>query len=555
MQGERGGELATFFGSISSYAVHLTRKASPADLPPTNLHLKLMRELGELRESGMPEEEVMNCEALNAQDWLGLVMYVGDVREGSGERDLFCTMFMEFSLAFPETAVAAVPLIPEFYAGYNLLNKLYARAHFLRNQLIMGAIEQVYAQHLRRDAGGQDGLSLAGKWAPRIGSSVDRSTGLGRRLAHLLFPSDGRKASVNYSHMKYRRTLSHLNKQLGTVEVKMCGWDWGTIEPKSVPSRATLKYMKALTRGGTVERNLCKWKFEDAVAKGGVGVHGGRLSLPLLAKKMASAVDFGDTIQRAMLQGMYKSIVEGMKKLPNQCRNCIPLIDVSPSMNIQINSSICCKDVSVGIGALVSDLAPKPWRGKVLLFTETATMIQQSLRLGICNRMKQLYRAAWGRSTDFDGAMYLILKHCQENKVKEENLPTLIVISDMQFNSADAKRDEEGTPHDRWLNIWREGGYSTCPHVIYWNVLTAGRDLTFEARTTTPGVTFLSGFSQDALKLFLENGAEMQHKEVTPWTALRLLLDGPHFAPVRQVCREVGEGVMARLAALSEEDA
>lgn len=51
-------------------------------------------------------------------------------------------------------------------------------------------------------------------------------------------------------------------------------------------------------------------------------------------------------------------------------------------------------------------------------------------------KVATLRRAAWGGSTNFEAAMDLIARVVEANRLLPEDIPDLIVFSDMQFDTA-----------------------------------------------------------------------------------------------------------------------
>jgi len=70
------------------------------------------------------------------------------------------------------------------------------------------------------------------------------------------------------------------------------------------------------------------------------------------------------------------------------------------------------------------------------------------------------------------------------------------------------------------------------PEIVFWN-LNAGK-VCFPSNANTPGVRFISGFSADLMKLFLDDDID-SHTEVTPWSTLENALNDTRYDPVREI--------------------
>merc|ERR1712144_137728 len=98
-----------------------------------------------------------------------------------------------------------------------------------------------------------------------------------------------------------------------------------------------------------------------------------------------------------------------------------------------------------------------------------------------------------------------------EGNVAREDVPDLIVFSDMQFDQAHEGAWE--THHERLQRTWSEKGYD-LPSITYWN-LRGDTQGGFMADAKTPGVRLLSGFSPALLKLVLTGEEVDEDEEVT----------------------------------------
>ena len=82
---------------------------------------------------------------------------------------------------------------------------------------------------------------------------------------------------------------------------------------------------------------------------------------------------------------------------------------------------------------------------------------------------------------------------------------------------------------DRW--------YDHAPHIVFWNLRASGTP-TFQADAAESGVSIMSGFSQQILKDFLEEGVLKNGKQITPLESLFTRLNKPCFQPIRDLCVE-----------------
>jgi len=122
-------------------------------------------------------------------------------------------------------------------------------------------------------------------------------------------------------------------------------------------------------------------------------------------------------------------------------------------------------------------------------------------------RSRKVFDHAVG-STRIDKALDLILKIAVERKIKQELMPTtLLIISDMQFtqgatgdgygwNTHGQSEKEALTEVNKCIRKWIDAGYK-APKVVYWN--TAGYSGQQETVNST-NIGLVSGFSPSICK-------------------------------------------------------
>ena len=246
----------------------------------------------------------------------------------------------------------------------------------------------------------------------------------------------------------------------------------------------------------------------------------------------------------------------------------VPLVDVSGSMTGQP------MEAAIGLGLLVSELTHPAFRDRAITFESDPKWVDLSASRGVLEKVRTLQGASWGGSTNFAAACELILEGCVRGKLTPDEVPDLIVFSDMQFDQAQAGYGYGSrgvgarweTHFERLQRRFAEAGQAICgrpyaaPRIIFWNLVAS---VGFPAAGDTPNCMLLAGFSPSLLKLVL-TGAELVAEEKvvtladgttkivkegpTPAETVRKALDDPNFDPVRVALAGVAEG---RLAAYS----
>ncbi|KAL3511419.1 hypothetical protein ACH5RR_030820 [Cinchona calisaya] len=186
---------------------------------------------------------------------------------------------------------------------------------------------------------------------------------------------------------------------------------------------------------------------------------------------------------------LWQRIVDDLSAI-GKLRNCLAICDVSGSMDgIPL-------DVSVALGLLVSELSEEPWKGKLITFSTNP-------------QLQLIKEIVFGPSTNFQKVFDKILEVAKAGNLSEDQMiKRLFVFSDMEFDQASINPWE--TDYEAICRKFKESGYASVPEIVFWNL----RD---SKATPVPshqkGVALVSGFSKNILKVFLENGGELNPED------------------------------------------
>ena len=234
--------------------------------------------------------------------------------------------------------------------------------------------------------------------------------------------------------------------------------------------------------------------------------------------------------------------------------NIVPLVDVSGSM------SGTPMEVAIALGILVSEITSPSYANRCLTFSERPEWVEIDPSMPLEEKVHRVQRAPWGISTNFEQACEHILKVAVKAKLQPEDIPDLIVFSDMQFDEASDQNGAWETHQERIVRRFKEEGLKVsgkawpAPHIIYWNL--RGNTRGFPAQADTENVTMLSGYSPSLMKLLLdgeslgeeetwidENGDEIvMATKKDPYSTVRKALDNEEYESVRKVLKDSREG-------------
>jgi hypothetical protein len=468
---------------------------------------------------------VNECLAESVEDTLVLAFQTRDVRGGKGERVLFRKLLTAILKAKPELAWSLC-LVPE----YGRWDDVWS---FMGQSLdIDEHIDNIVSEQFQLDQE-SDKPSLLVKWLPREGS---KQNSLALHFANVLFPL----TPMNGRLRMYRKTLAFLNNRINTAEVKMCGKNWSSIAPGSVPGQLLKRNKHAffnkrplVLRRKVVrlddrfpnvpDRVTCANNFKEHMASGR-SVAGGQTTMPNEhVRKILK--EYEDKDMDSIIQAQWSAIREETLKAGG-LGDAVFMCDFSGSMDG------VPKEVSLALGILGSEVAAPAFKDHILTFDSTPRWHSFKGLTTLRQKVESVGNLGQGTSTDFQAACELVLKRLVENNVPAADAPKqLIVITDMGFDAASTdnyvkKSVSWETQFQMVRGSFQTHGYEP-PLIVCWNVSSAYKDT--HAKAHEVGVVQLSGWSPSVLKA-LQGGLQVE----TPYDGLRALLDSPRYDPVRR---------------------
>lgn len=374
---------------------------------------------------------------------LKLIFWAGDIREGAGERRFFRIAIKFLDKYYPQDLERLIGFVP----FYNRWDSLFD----LENENILDLVKSALDQ---KDA-------LCAKWMPRENSKKFEKF----RLAF--------QKKFKLKSKSYRKLIVQLSK---TVEQQMSKKDWANIIYKSVPSGAMNKYRKAFYRND-------KERFEDFISK----VNSGE-------EKINAKAIFPHDIYRAYKRGDNPLAIEAQwNALPNYMEGSeemiLPICDVSDSM---VGTPM---DISVSLGIYISERNKSIFKNGFITFSSEPEL--QFLNGSLCERIRQLEGAEWRMSTNLQAVFDLILIRALQEKIKQEEMPTkLLIISDMEFDKA----CYDQTDFEMIKQKYFLSGYK-MPSIIFWNV--NGRIGNLPVSQKDDNVALISGCSPSIINSVL----------------------------------------------------
>ena len=356
-------------------------------------------------------------------------------------------------------------------------------------------------------------VSLCAKWAPSEGSYHDKKYNSSKLIANkLLEKINNEEIKEKYKDKKlqfYRKEyLVPLRSKINIVESLICKNKWTDIEYSKVPAIAS-KRLKNAFKKHDPERYS---EYINNVLKGTSKINiTGILPHELVKYYLIDNNEIDYTIE-----AQWNTILQNIKDT-SIFDNLLAVVDVSGSMYSASNGSIPVQ-VAIAMGLLISNCSKGIYNKKIITFHDKPSFhIIEGETLK--EQVASIKSADWGYNTNFELISELIINH---SFINNENIPEKIVIlSDMQFDEATnelcTKKISTELLYDQFIYNYVKNKLDV-PKLIYWN-LNSDYTKNFPINCDIKGTAIISGFSEQLLKIFMEND------DITPELVLEGILN------------------------------
>ena len=434
-----------------------------------------------------------------ALKWL---FFARDILEGLGERRLFRICFKRLADLDINLFLKNLRYIPEYGRWDDLISLIGI------SDIIDENIMDIIKKQLDADLTGMDNnqpISLLGKWLPSENASSKNTKALAKRVRKLL----------DMTPRRYRLLLSKLRKYLKVTEVYACANQWDEINYENVPSLANLKYNNAFLKHDAKRR----LKYLESVEKGSKKIN----------MKVATPVDVVSKYCTSWMGvGEYDQTLElawdNLKDLT--LSETLVVADGSGSMMMPVSGNTKAIDVANALAIYTSEHNIGVYKDKYITFSANPQFVDLSKADNLQEKLKIAFKHDEIANTNIEAVFDLILGVAVENNIqKDDMIKNILIISDMEFDLARGYNRHELTKplFDEIRERYNKSGYD-LPRLIFWNVNS--RTKTIPLRENKLGVTLLSGFSQNVLKMVMSN-------KYNPYDVLIETLDGERYNQIK----------------------
>ena len=443
------------------------------------------------------ESEVFNLfqKAFIQDNLLALkcLFYFRDIRGGQGERRLLRVVLKKLAKQHPELVVKNLDNVVKYGRWDDLFCLEGTSPWFQASKFI----QTQFNKDVTSLTGGEESVSLLGKWMPSVNASSATTKKLGRYFARFF----------GMQHSEYRKTLSKLRTAIDVVEKKMTTKQWGEINYERVPGKAGLKYRGAFSRNDTERYG----KYLEDVASGKKTIKTQTLyPYDIVGKFLGDYCTRDDRSPAdvAALDAMWNNLPNYLADKPHRG---LVVCDTSGSMYGAYNGPAPIQ-VSISLAMYIAERNDDPTFGNAFLTFSQTPRLQRIADGNIHEKVSALSNADWGYNTDLQAVFNVILETAKNKNLGNDNLPEkLYIISDMQFDEACAQGDDSN--YTTIKKKFEAEGFN-CPELIFWNVNACGTQV--PVTVNDEGVCMVSGCSPAILTAILSG------KEIDP---IQVMLD------------------------------
>lgn len=391
----------------------------------------------------------------NAELALKCLFYIADCRGGQGERRFFRVCFRW--LAQNHTAAARRNL--QYIAEYRRWDDvIYSCVDTPLEAEMLDFIKKQLALDVECKT-----PSLLAKWLP----SENASAAVTRRTGNLI------RESLGWTHKQYRKTLSILRERINVLERLMSAGRWDEIEFDKIPSKAGLVYKNAFAR-----RDMIAKKYETFAKDKETKVNAGTLYPYEVVAKAAAYRGYGYRMEslsatdRAMIEKYWENLPD---YLNGDASSMMAVVDTSGSM---VRSDAAAPiNVAISLGMYFGERSRGAFKDHYISFASRPQLIKIE-GTDFCDKVQRIYRTNLCDNTNIEATLELVRQIALNPNTKREDVPkTLVIISDMEFDSAAGSwrnpssfnRNNAETLLEGIARKWEADGLE-MPHLIFWNV-------------------------------------------------------------------------------------
>ena len=519
--------------STLSDEVSVTENGAAGYKTAGNPLLDINFSVSSLRNKGDGEIVKMFSEAFYFNPLLAIkwLFFLRDIRGGMQERRSFRVCFKWLSTIRPELVKKLIPLCAE----YGRFDDLFCLITFKEDDQVQAEVIKYIDEQWAKDVENMNNkkpISLLAKWMKSCNTSSLESVKIGKFLAK----------ELQLSEKQYRKTLSAMRKYLNVIEQKMSAKQWNEIDYSAVPSIANCKYNSAFLRNDENRRR----EFLNKLCKGEVKINASTCFPSDIVHAYAGKVGY-DYYSRSSKYTIDPALEAMWKALPDIAvnGNVLAIADGSGSMTCRASngSNMTALEVANALAIYCAEHCTGPFNNKYITFSSRPQYVDMSKAKTLAEKLDIAYKHNECANTNLEATFDLVLQTAVEHNLKQEDIPTLVILSDMEIDAG----ADFGSGYSYWNSIsnysarktalmekirqkYAVHGYS-LPRTIWWNICSRTGTIPMTQNPDT-GIILCSGYSQSQFKMIASNKTD-------PYEVLVEALNVERYAPIENAIKDV----------------
>lgn len=396
-------------------------------------------------------------------------LYYRDIRGGLGRREGFRQILTYLASQNLEDFKRLV-VLTAMYGRYDDLTMIAWDLPNEAQAFVVEFISTVFKEDMANLKSGN--VTLLGKWMPSANTKVKNTRKLGLFWAYRL----------GLSEREYRKALSQLRATINIIETKLTKRDY-SFDYSKIPSRAMMKYTQAFIRNDESRYN--EFKEQITVNPSVVAKKVAQLYPYEIIRKLKADEKMGEALWKAYPQDHFDG-------------NIIVVRDGSGSMYGGYGLEAQPIEIADSMAIYTAERLKGKFKDRFITFSARPKLVDLSKVSALKDKLEVLWRNMDMENTNMSATMELIYNSSLGLPV-EEQLDTILIISDMQFDRGTSNCSE--SVMDSWKNKFIEAGLK-WPEIVYWNVDQS--KITFPT-SKYDNVKLVSGFSKAVLEDVMNN--------------------------------------------------
>ena len=395
-------------------------------------------------------------------------LYYRDIRGGLGRREGFRQILTYLANKNVEDFKRLV-VLTAMYGRYDDLTMIAWDLPNEAQSFVVEFISTVFNEDMDNLKSGN--ITLLGKWMPSANTKIKNTRKLGLFWA----------ARLGLSEREYRKALSQLRAQINIIETKLTNRDY-SFDYSKIPSRAMMKYTQAFIRNDEARYN--EFKEQITVNPSVVAKKVAQLYPYEIIRKLNSDKQMAEALWKAYPQDQFDG-------------NIIVVRDGSGSMTCW-SGEVRPIEIADSMAIYTAERLTGKFKDRFITFSSRPKLVDLSRVSTLKNKLSVLDRYTEVANTNMSATMELIYNSSLDLP-EEEQLDTILIISDMQFDYGVDNCSK--SVMDSWKDKFVAAGLK-WPEIVYWNVNQS--KVTFPT-SKYDNVKLVSGFSKAVLEDVMNN--------------------------------------------------